>query len=107
MARFLLNLRDRRNKVEDHTFGMTPTSLTPSSRPYTSVPFTTTMVDSMGGVVGADDEDDEDEDEDDGRSEKFRKADDEEVWSGAPRPISPSRDDKGVLVLGEKEAVWV
>lgn len=122
MARFLLNLRDQRHQNEDFSLPLTAytDSLYPSKPPLSSVRFSPALVDSMGGLVGDEDEDEDKEGGDDEvdkktTTEKFevishrtRRPDSEEVWN-APSP--PGLDSKelttqGVLVLGEKGATW-
>ncbi|KAI0754212.1 hypothetical protein C8Q80DRAFT_1137596 [Daedaleopsis nitida] len=107
MSRFLLNLRAQRDDGEEST--------TSSSERSTSiVRFAPDLVISMGASVGLDEgEEDHDEDAGDNRNMAAKKfvaiahPSSQDVWSVPTRMDNQQRFMKGILVLGEKEAIWV
>ena len=103
MARFLLNLRDHRNRSEDVAYLMTLSDSkgAMTTRPVSTLNFMPDTSDSMAGSMNYMDNDVFDEDDDETVCEHIGTID-KQVWLDAQ-----SRQLHGVLVLEEKGASWV
>ncbi|KAI0718685.1 hypothetical protein C8T65DRAFT_737040 [Cerioporus squamosus] len=105
MARFLLNLRDHRSRTEDIIYVAETTGKgTMGTSPVSTLRFTSDLLDSMAGSVGAADEDVLDDDDDETACEHDDTVH-KDMWSDAHH--SDSKDLGGVLVLGDGGASWV
>lgn len=103
MARFLLNLRDHRNRSEDVTYlmALSDSKGAMTTRPVSTLNFMPDTSDSMAGSMNYMDDDVFDEDDDETVCEHVGTID-KQVWLDAQ-----SRQLHGVLVLAEKGASWV
>ncbi len=106
MARFLLNLRDHRSRTEDITYIMSQSEGKGrmSTSPVSTLRFKTDLLDSMAASVGTTDEDLLDDDDDETACEHDGTVD-KHAWLEAHHV--DSKDQEGVLVLGERGASWV
>ncbi|TFK79572.1 hypothetical protein K466DRAFT_505347, partial [Polyporus arcularius HHB13444] len=106
MARFLLNLWDHRSRTEDITYIMSQSEGKGrmSTSPVSTLRFKTDLLDSMAASVGTTDEDLLDDDDDETACEHDGTVD-KHAWLEAHHV--DSKDQEGVLVLGERGASWV
>ncbi|KAI0754211.1 hypothetical protein C8Q80DRAFT_1094190, partial [Daedaleopsis nitida] len=107
MARFLLNLRVQRDRVESGPYS---TDLS-SAGSLSTLNFIPDLASSMGVSVGVDEDEEEDEDDDTDTCKRnfvvVAKSCQNDVWLPPTNTDCQGKIIKGVWVLGEKEAVWV